>query len=105
MRYFRTSNASRQWKAGGLTFTFETTDQVGGQWFGVLAVEEPAASILKAAGYPQVTEIDEAEYSAQKKKGELTAQLLQAVTLSTVAPAASGNCRSCGSHPYGVRKT
>lgn len=69
MRYFKTSNASRPYRAGELLFSFEPVDQVGGIWFGVLAVEDDsAASSLEGAAYPQVTPISEEEYAALKKK-------------------------------------
>jgi hypothetical protein len=68
MRYFLTTNASRQYKAGGRVYVFELTQHVGATWRGVLAVaDEAAASTLAAAGIPQVQEITEEQYEAQKK--------------------------------------
>lgn len=71
MRYFKTTNASRQYfAAGGLVFTFEPTEQVGGGWHGVLAVEESAASSLAklAETTPQLSEINAEQYADAKKK-------------------------------------
>jgi hypothetical protein len=102
MRYFKTTNASRQYKTGGLVFTFEPVANVGGSWLGVLAVGEPAASTLAAAGIPQVSEITSSEYEEAKKKSEEGSQFLR--TLAAQQPAVSSapgsNCRSCGTHPY-----
>lgn len=68
MRYFQTSNASRPYRVGNDIFTFEPAFQVGGNWHGVLAVEESAASSLAAGKFPQVKEISAEEYDAAKKK-------------------------------------
>lgn len=67
-RYFQTSNASRPYRAGASNFVFEPVIQVGGNWHGVLAVEESAAGILAAEKFPQIKEITEAEYLDAKKK-------------------------------------
>lgn len=67
-RYFLTTNASRQYKAGGKNFSFELTQNVSASWRGVLAVaDEAAANTLAAAGIPQITEITLEEYEAEKK--------------------------------------
>lgn len=71
MRYFQTSNASRQYYFGGLAVSFEPIDQIGGSWLGVLEVgDESTSSIIQAglAGNPQVSEISKEEYDALKKK-------------------------------------
>ena len=68
MRYFKTTNASRPYRAGGLSFSFEQLDNIGGSWLGALALEESDASSLAAEKFPQVSEITEEEYSALKKK-------------------------------------
>jgi len=68
MRYFRTTNASRQYRAGDIVVTFEPVDNIGGSWSGLLAADEPAASKLAGAALPQVTEITKEEYDGLKKK-------------------------------------
>jgi hypothetical protein len=69
MRFFKTSNASRQYRTGGLLVTFEPVENVGGTWSGLLAVEvDSIASQIAAAGFTQITEITEAEYDDLKKK-------------------------------------
>ena len=71
MRYFKTTNASRLYKTGGWTLEFQPYGQIGGLWYGTLAVEDDsAASALANAGFPQVTELTKEEYDefeAQKK--------------------------------------
>lgn len=67
-RFFQTSNASRRYRAGGLSLSFELTENVGGTWRGVLATDdESVASTLLAAGHPQIQEITQEQYEAQKK--------------------------------------
>jgi len=69
MRYFKTSNASRQYRAGDIAVTFVPVENVGGNWSGLLAVEdEAAAAKIVAANHPQITEIPESEYERLKKK-------------------------------------
>jgi len=69
MRYFRTSNATRQYQAGEFNFTFEPVENIGGSWIGLLAVDNSsAASQLAAAGIPQIEEISKDDYEAVKKK-------------------------------------
>lgn len=70
MRYFLTTNSTRSYNTGGLSFTFEPTVLERGYWLGVLAADEPAASSLAAAAFPQVSEITESEFEAEKKKGQ-----------------------------------
>lgn len=68
-RYFITTNASRTYSAGGITFPFEPVAQRGGSWLGVLALdEESEANILLSGGFQQVAEIDLARYDSLKKK-------------------------------------
>ena len=68
-RYFITTNASRPFVAGGITFTFEPVAQRGGSWLGVLALDTPSdATILLSAGFSQVDEIDETRFNSLKKK-------------------------------------
>jgi len=68
-RYFLTTNASRPYIAGGLTFSFEPVQNRGGSWLGVLAVEEDsAASALASAGLIGVDEIIQERYDNLKKK-------------------------------------
>lgn len=70
-RYFHTTNASRQYKAGALKFVFELTENFGSTWRGVLAVaDEAAANTLAGAGIPQISEITQEEYEAQKKTAQ-----------------------------------
>lgn len=69
MRYFKTSNASRLYKAGGLSFAFDPMENIGGIWSGVLAVEDDsAAGILAAAKFSQVEEITAEDFDGLKKK-------------------------------------
>ncbi len=68
MRYFLCTVASRPWVVGDHTFIFEPTALRGGQWLGVLALDEPDASILSNANLVQIGEIDQAYYEDQKKK-------------------------------------
>lgn len=70
MKFFSTSNASRQYRAGGLVFSFEPVVNIGGTWLGVLALEQSSADILAGAlpSLPQVREITEDEFNDLKKK-------------------------------------
>lgn len=68
MRYFVCTAANRPWIAGDQTFTFEPIGLRGGSWLGVLAVDEPAASILAGSGLAQISEISEERYLTEKKK-------------------------------------
>lgn len=69
MRFFKTSNASRRYHAGGFAFDFEPVENFGGAWLGVLAVaEEAAANALAAAKLQQVSEITKDDYDGLKKK-------------------------------------
>jgi len=69
MRFFKTSNASRRYYAGGFAFDFEPVENLGGAWLGILAVaDEAAASSLASAKIPQVTEIQQEEHDGLKKK-------------------------------------
>lgn len=69
MRYFRTSNASRQYRTGDIAVTFEPLENTGGNWSGLLAVDDDAnASKIVAANLPQITEITKEEYEGLKKK-------------------------------------
>lgn len=68
-RYFITTNASRPYVAGGISFTFEPVAQRGGSWLGVLALDTPSdATILLSAGFEQVSEINEERFDGLKKK-------------------------------------
>lgn len=69
MRYFLTTDAARVYTLGGFSFAFEPVRLQGGSWLGVLAVDEPAASIL-ASFHPSGTdEISIERYDSLKKKG------------------------------------
>jgi hypothetical protein len=103
LRYFTTRNATRPFKTGGLAFEFEPYEQIGGgSWLGVLAVDDPAASILTEADFPQVSEIDADAYEAIKKKIQEAQQLLRNNPGARPAPAPDGNCQTCGRHGYQV---
>lgn len=69
MRYFLTTDAARVWTLGGFTFEFEPIRLQGGTWLGILAVDEPAASILASAHPDGTDEVSEEYYNSQKKKG------------------------------------
>ena len=66
MRYFYTGNATRPYRSGRLTFTFEVCGGVGGQRFGFLEAEGDAAEALASLG-PPVREITAEEYGKLKK--------------------------------------
>lgn len=68
MRYFLNTSAGRPIVAGGETFEFELVGLRGGSWLGILALDEPRASILAAARPTNTDEISEELYEAQKKK-------------------------------------
>lgn len=68
MRYFICTAANRVYTAGGQPFNFEPVGPRGGSWLGILAVEEPAASVLAAADIAQIGEISEERYMDEKKK-------------------------------------
>lgn len=68
MRYFLNTSAARPATAGGMTFEFELVGLRGGSWLGILALEEPGASILAQARWPNTDEITEEVYQIQKKK-------------------------------------
>lgn len=103
-RYFTTSNATRPYRTGGLAFEFEPYEQIGGgSWFGVLAVDEPAASILAAKNFPQVSEIDADAYEAIKKKIQEAQQLVRSNPGARAAPDPTGSCTTCGRSSYQVQ--
>lgn len=97
MRFFKTTNSSRSYKTAGLEFSFEPVGQIGGSWFGVLALEKSSAGILAGAAFPQVTELTEEEYNDEKKKPQsrsshsydLQAQRPPAAPVSPPAPSAA----------------
>lgn len=68
MRYFLNTSAGRPVVAAGQTFEFELVGLRGGSWLGILALEEPGASILAAARAVNTDEISEEIYLIQKKK-------------------------------------
>ena len=68
MRYFLNTTAAKPIVAGGFTFRFELVGLRGGSWLGILAVDEPAASVLAAARPPNTDEITLEIYEHQKKK-------------------------------------
>lgn len=98
-RYFKTTNASRPYKAGGLSFEFELVELLGGgSWLGVLAAEEPAASHLASANFPQVTELSQTDYDQFKKKIQDALGKLHSVGATIkYAPTPERACSSCGS--------
>lgn len=67
-RYFLTVDAARPYSVGGQAFEFEPVALRGGSWLGVLAVDEPAASILAANPPGGVDEVDQAYFDGLKKK-------------------------------------
>lgn len=71
MRYFLNTSAAKPVVAEGQTFTFELVGLRGGSWLGILAIEEPGASILAAARAPNTDEIPLAAYEVQKKKSSV----------------------------------
>ncbi len=68
MRYFLNTSANRPITAGGHSFSFELAGLRGGSWLGILAVDEPAASILAGALPPNTSEITVERYDSLKKK-------------------------------------
>lgn len=105
MRYFKTTNATRPYKAGGLSFEFEPVELIGGSsWLGILSVGEPAASVLAGVGFPQVTELTETEYDSVKKKIQEQEQQLRKPASVTSSPEPAAKCNSCGAQqPYQIR--
>ena len=67
MRYFRTSNATRNYKTQGGAFTFERLAFGNGSWSGVIDVDDDAGEHLAIYG-PPIVEILETEYIELKKK-------------------------------------
>jgi hypothetical protein len=72
MRYFLNTSAAKPVVAGGETFEFELVGLRGGSWLGILALDEPRASVLAAARAPNTDEISEEIYLVQKKKLSVT---------------------------------
>lgn len=68
MRYFLNTSAARPIVVDGHTFTFELVSLRGGSWLGVLALDEPGASILANARTVNTDEIPEEHYDRLKKK-------------------------------------
>lgn len=67
-RFFYTSNASRPYSAGGLSFVFEVVGSVAMQRVGILEVhDEKAADALLAKKIPAIREISAAEFAELKK--------------------------------------
>lgn len=88
MRYFICTSANRPWILGGVTYVFEPIGLRGGSWLGVLAVDEPAASTILAAGLPpQISEITQERYDSEKKK--VAAE--QARSMPSAPPPPTGN--------------
>jgi len=69
MRYFKTSNATRPYKAGGFAFDFESLYLVSGSWLGSLEIDNDEQADLLAE-VPQAIEITEEEYTGLKKKAQ-----------------------------------
>lgn len=67
MRYFVNTSAAKPVTAGGHTFTFELVGLRGGSWLGILAVDEPAASILAGKISNTISEVAFAQYESLKK--------------------------------------
>ena len=104
MRYFQTSNATRPYRAGGVGFEFEPVELIGGSaWLGVLVADEPAASILAGAEFPQVTELTQTEYDSVKKKIQERGQQFAFPASITITAKPEG-CGTCGKNPYAVVK-
>jgi len=72
MRYFLNTAAAKPVVAGGFTFEFELVGLRGGSWLGILAVDEPAASVLASTHPPNTDEISAEQYEFQKKKSSAT---------------------------------
>lgn len=72
MRYFQSSTVSRAVTSGAGSFIFEPSIPMGGGWLGVLAVEEPTASVLAADLPASVWEITEEVFLGVKKKAPET---------------------------------
>lgn len=72
VRYFLNTAAAKPVVAGGYTFEFELVGLRGGSWLGILAVDEPAASVLAAAHPSNTDEISLEIYNLQKKKSSAT---------------------------------
>lgn len=68
MRYFLNTAAAKPIVVDGHTFEFELVGLRGGSWLGVLALDEPGASIFGNARVANTDEISEEIYLAQKKK-------------------------------------
>ena len=68
MRYFLNTAAARPVVVDGHTFEFELVGLRGGSWLGILALDEPGASIFANGRVANTDEISEEVYSAQKKK-------------------------------------
>lgn len=69
MRYFLNTSAAKPAVVDGHTFEFELLAVRGGTWLGVLALDEPGASIFGSGRWPNTDEISEESYNLQKKKG------------------------------------
>lgn len=70
-RYFQSPVVNRPLLVGGQSFIFEPCEPMGGSWLGVLALDEPGASILgdyAAGGTPTCWEITQEQYDNAKKK-------------------------------------
>ncbi|HUD74517.1 MAG TPA: hypothetical protein VMQ76_05545 [Terracidiphilus sp.] len=77
-RYFQSPVVGRPLMVGGQPFVFEPCEPMGGSWLGVLALDEPSASVLgavAAGGTPTVWEITEAQYDKAKKKTQTEANV------------------------------
>ncbi len=68
MRYFVNASAAKPVVVGGHSFVFELVGLRGGSWLGILAVDEPAASILAGALSSTLSEINFERYESLKKK-------------------------------------
>lgn len=112
MRYFLNTAAARPIVVGGFTFEFELVGLRGGSWLGILAVDEPAASVLANLHPANTDEISLEQYDFQKKKSSATLPLslssrrpTQAEPPLTVAEPAANRTSPAASKPVDHNST
>ena len=96
VRYFLNTAAAKPVVAGGYTFEFELVGLRGGSWLGILAVDEPAASVLAAAHPSNTDEISLEIYNLQKKKVVGYSASITKIAAADGTRASSGRCGACG---------
>ena len=95
MNYYLYGNATRRLKVDGIVFNFEVCDNVGGAWYGVLALSDEAkiATLATVAARLGISEIDEPTYQDfLKKKTKIESLLVVSKPTNDTGRKPCGSC-------------